>query len=346
MSLFGPNRLLGFREVAFGFDRGLAAHACGGDGLAVHMVRAVARYVNAGNGGPDLAAVFREEVAIGVNCDRVSERSGIGNMSDGDEDAFAVNHADCIGLAVLDADAAHIAGFVSFDFFDKRVPSHFDFFVTDGSVGHDLGGSQLVATMNQRDLATKAREENGFFAGSIATADNDDIHIAIEGSIAGRAGGDSLAAEHFLFARNSQQTWRGSSRDDDGARFVFLVRGFDRVGGLGEVDRFDETLFEAGTEFRGLLTEVIHQHEAVDALWKSGEILDFARLRELSPWQVTFDYERVQIGSGRVDCGSETGTTGAYDDDVFDFSGHGNGLEVLRVEVGEWQKALGLAMGE
>jgi len=52
--------------------------------------------------------------------------------------------------------------------------------------------------VNKGDLAAKAGQEKGFLASRVAASDNDDFHIAVKGSIAGRAGRNALASKHFL----------------------------------------------------------------------------------------------------------------------------------------------------
>lgn len=46
-------------------------------------------------------------------------------------------------------------------------------------------------------------EEDGFFAGRVTSADNDDVHISVESTIAGSAGGNAFASKEFLFAWNA-----------------------------------------------------------------------------------------------------------------------------------------------
>src|SRR5690606_22374078 len=80
---------------------------------------------------------------------------------------------------------------------------------------------------------------------------------------------------------------------------------------------------EAGAEVGGLLAQVVHEHEAVDAFGEAGEVLDLAGGGELAAGEGSLDDERVEIGATGVDGGGEAGATGADDDDVFDRSGHG-----------------------
>ena len=136
--------------------------------------------------------------------------------------------------------------------------------------------------MDKRNFTAKSREKKRFFASGVAAANNHDIHVAIECAVASRAGGDSLAAEHFLFAGNAEQPRGCTGRNDNGVRFVLFIRRSERVGSLRKIDRLDEALFKARAESRGLLAEVVHEHETVDSFGESWEIFYFTRLGQLS----------------------------------------------------------------
>ena len=78
----------------------------------------------------------------------------------------------------------------------------------------------------------------------------------------------------------------------------------------------------AGAEFFGLLAQILHQLISVDTFGKTREILDFGSCGALATGKRSLEDERLQVGAAGVDGGGETGTNGADDDDIFNFSGH------------------------
>ncbi|MEY5013392.1 MAG: hypothetical protein RLY69_1107, partial [Verrucomicrobiota bacterium] len=63
--------------------------------------------------------------------------------------------------------------------------------------------------MDEKDFAGKARQEVGFFAGAVSATNNADWHVAVEGTVAGGAGGEAVADE-FLFAGEAEMAWCGT----------------------------------------------------------------------------------------------------------------------------------------
>jgi len=87
-------------------------------------------------------------------------------------------------------------------------------------------------------------------------------------------------------------------------------------GALGKVGFGDGAMDVFGAERLGLLLHVLDQLRPVDAVGKSGEILDHRGDRELAAGLVSDDHQGFEIGSGCVDRGSVAGTAGANDSDV------------------------------
>ena len=75
-------------EPAFGFDGGLTTHAGGRDRLAENVIRTIARDVDAGDVGLHLRSCMRLEVTAFIHLERRGKRPGVGNMADGNKDAF------------------------------------------------------------------------------------------------------------------------------------------------------------------------------------------------------------------------------------------------------------------
>jgi hypothetical protein len=117
---------------------------------------------------------------------------------------------------------------------------------------HDVGGAEGVATVHEVHLGGEAGEEERFFAGGVAAADDGDRDVAVEGAVAGRAGGDAVAAVVMLLAGDAEERGRGAGGDDHG---LGLIGGFAALGfftGPGEVDGARCDPGELGAEALGL----------------------------------------------------------------------------------------------
>ena len=312
-----------FGEPAFRLDGCLAAQAGGGDGLAIDVVGAVARDINAGNVGLHLGTGDGLDVAALVHCDRGRERAGVWHMADGDKDALDGQHGLGAGLDVFHLEAADGALFHAEHLDGDAVPDHLDFFVGDGAVRHDLGCAQRITAVDKINFAGEAREEEGLFGCAVAAAEHGDLHLAVECAVARRAGGHALAAVEFFFARDAGHARRRAGGDDDGLCKDDAIAEEKLAGLAREIDRGDESLFEACAEAGGLLAHVLGELETVDAVREAGEVFHFARRGELAAGERAFEDKRVEIGAGGVNGGGEAGASGAYDDDVFDGGGHG-----------------------
>src|SRR5690606_23194260 len=80
-------------------------------------------------------------------------------------------------------------------------------------------------------------------------------------------------------------------------------------------------LFKTGAEARGLLAQVVHQHETVDPFGKTGEVLHLRSRRQLAARLASFEHERIQIRSCGINGGDESRATSADYDHVFDGEG-------------------------
>ena len=92
-------------QEAFGVNGRGAAHAGGGDGLAIDVVRAIAGDEDTPHIGH--GAAFPKDKAVGVHFDLAFEDAGIGRMADGDEHAGAGQNAFRIGLGIFQANAGN-----------------------------------------------------------------------------------------------------------------------------------------------------------------------------------------------------------------------------------------------
>src|SRR5678816_2580683 len=83
-AIWNASMPLGFK-VAFRFDRGHTTRARRRDGLAIRAILNVPRVEHARNIGA--GSSVRNDVAVRIQVDLTLERLGVGNMTDGHEEA-------------------------------------------------------------------------------------------------------------------------------------------------------------------------------------------------------------------------------------------------------------------
>src|SRR5690606_11599920 len=117
--------------------------------------------------------------------------------------------AGFVGYTIPDLDAAHRLLFNAENFLNGTVPDNFDLRMLQHAIPHDLGGAQLIAAVNQSDLAAETSQEQSLFASGVAAAYDDDIHVAIKSAVTGGASRHSAAAEKSLFSGHVEQARGG-----------------------------------------------------------------------------------------------------------------------------------------
>ena len=234
------------------------------------MVRAITRDEDAGDIGADGVRAGDEVTAF---VDREGRREGlrIGHMADGHEDAL--HREVAVGAGFLD-DAERVDLGLTEDLLRGDVEDELDLGVGLDALYHDVGGSEGIATMHEVDLRGEAGEEEGFFAGGVAAADDGHGDVAIEGAVAGRAGGDAVAAVVMHLTGDAEVTGRGAGSDDDGLGLIGCLAALELLDRAGEVDRVDAIPGELGAEAFGLALHVRDELVAVDAVDEAGEVLD------------------------------------------------------------------------
>ncbi len=106
------------------------------------------------------------------------------------------------------------------------------------------------------------------------------------------------------------------------------VRDFAGVGGEDEgappqVGRRDMRGDELRAKTRRLLAHVLDQLRPLDALGKTGKVLDQGSQGKLAAGLVTFQDQRLKIGAGGVDGRRQTGAARTHDDGVTNLVCHG-----------------------
>ena len=134
--IFGSARLGLFLEESFAIDGSHTAHAGGGDGLAVDLVRAVSGDEDARNIG---FTAFREfEITSFIYGEDSGEKLGAGDQADSDENARTIQGGFSSRFEVLQTHAGDfIFGDIQY-FQHLAVPDRLYFRMAQHAVCHDF----------------------------------------------------------------------------------------------------------------------------------------------------------------------------------------------------------------
>ncbi len=289
-------------EVAFRIEGGSAALSGGRDGLAVSAVGDIASGEDAGQVG--FRAFTLEKVAVGVHVEFADKGFGVGGVSDRDEHAFEVELRGFSGDEVFDFDCGHFAFGVGDVFFNGGVPNRFNFGICEGAIGHDFRCAERVSAVDEVNLGREAGEEGGFFAGGVAAADDADGDIAVEGAVAGGAGGESVA-DKFFFAGEAEPLCARAGGDDKGLRFNPFSVDAEADIFSGVLKLLDGCELEACAEAGGLRFDVHDEVGALDAFGEAWKVFNEGCGRELSTGLMAFENEWGEVGAGGVHGGGE-----------------------------------------
>src|SRR5690606_18492613 len=210
-----------------------------GDRLPVDVVLDVAGGEYAGHAGGGRVARLAgvgDDVAV-AHLELADEQFGIGTVADGDEGAIE-RDVGFLAAAVVTHPKAGDALVVAEYLVDLVEPHRLDLALGDPGIeviDQDGLGPELVAAMNQGDLARDVREVEGLLDGRIAAADHRNGLLPVEEAVARRAGRYAAAHESFL-GRQAEVHCRGPGRYDE------------RVAGVlaGVADQAQRPLVEAG----------------------------------------------------------------------------------------------------
>src|SRR5690606_916172 len=188
-----PIFLLRILQPPLSVQRGHAARTGAGDGLAIDVILYVAGGEDAGHGGHGChagQAALGDDVAV-LHLELAFEDAGVGLVADGDECAGGRELLRGTGFGMAQAHAGD-AAVVAQHFFQGV--EQFELHVAVGNLVHQLVdqdglGAELVAAMDQRDLAADVGQVERLFDGRIASAYHDDILVAVEEPVAGGAAG-------------------------------------------------------------------------------------------------------------------------------------------------------------
>ena len=198
---------------------------------------------------------------------------------------------------------------------DRGVGDPTDLRVLLGALEHDGAGPELLASVHDRHRPGEPGEEGGLLHRGVATADHDDVLVAEEEAVAGRARGHAAADEPLLVGQ-VQVAGGGPGGEHDRAGAMHLAVDRHRLDVAGQVDAVHVDRPQVGTEAFGLLADLGHQLGTLDALREAGEVLHLGGGHQRAAVLVALEDQRVQLRAGQVDRGGVAGRSGADDDDV------------------------------
>ena len=277
------------------------------------MVRAIPSDEDPGNIGANGVGTG-DEITTGVDLEGRREGLGIGHVADGNEDALHGEVTDGAGL--LD-DAQGVDFLVTEDFGRADVKDELNLLMSLHALHHDIRSAEAIAAVHEIDLGSEAGEEEGFFTSRVTTADDGDWDVAVEGTIAGRAGGHAVAAVIMHLTRDAQMTGRGTGGDDHGLGLIGGFAALELLDRTGEVDGVDTVPGELRAEAFGLALHVRDELVAIHAVDEAREVLDLGGRGQLATGLAALEHQRSEAGAGGVDCGGEAGAAGTEDKDVF-----------------------------
>lgn len=123
-------------------------------------------------------------------------------------------------------------------------------------------------------------------------------------------------ANERLFALDADVAGRRSAGDDEGFRLQPSAVHFQPVRRAG-LELLHNAILEAGAEFFSLLMHPLNQLGTIHPVRESWEIFHGRRGGELPAGEASLENKRRKIGAPSVDCGCESGTSRANNDDIF-----------------------------
>ena len=244
-------------------------------------------------------------------------------MANGDENAENIDMLHCIGLQILDAQAGN-AGVVAQNFIKRTVVENGDLaglLFLEQFVLHDFLGAELLAAMNQGDVAGDIGQIKRFFNRRIAATNDGNRFAAVKETIASGTGGNALAGK-FLFRGQAEILSRGAGGNNQRIAGIGAGVADQRERLLGQLCRVNLIENNFCLEAASMRLKTRHQFGTLHAISIRWPVVHFGGGHQLAALGHTGDQHRFQIGAGGIDGGSVTGGAGAQDNE----GGVANGL--------------------
>lgn len=238
------------------------------------------------------------------------EQRSVRGVADGDEHAVDGNFVEA-AIVVLQTRTGH-AHVVAQHFVEVGVQLEDDLALGDASVelvDQDLLGAEGFATVDQGHGAGDVCEVQCFFNSGVAAADHCNRLVAVEETVAGRAGRNAFAHERF-FRRQTQVTSAGAGSDDQGIAGVGRAVAGQGVRLGSEVDGVDVIENDLGFKALGVLAHTLHQHRASQTVDVARPVVDFGGGGQLTASLHAGDQQWLEVGAGRVYRSAVTGRAG------------------------------------
>lgn len=253
------------------------------------------------------------DIALSVEFQLARKEIALRFVADGAEATLAVEGLRCAVLCVLECEAGD-AAWAAVYFGDDAVPANLDFWVCEDFVLHRLGSAEAIAAVAEGDFAGQATQKLSFFEGNVSASNDCYLFVSKEESVTGGANADA-APKEFFFAGHAEHFGAGAGRDDERVGGVQLAVAFGDLEGVGaQLDGCDRVVAGFEAEPQGLLFDVFHQIAALNAVWKSWIVFDFAGGGELAAMLKAAGEIRFQACSGAVEAGRQA--CGSRADDV------------------------------
>ena len=171
--------------------------------------------------------------------------------------------------------------------------------------------------MDQLHAAGELGQEGGLLHRRIAATDDRDVLVLEEEAVARGTRRDS-PAQQLLLTGDLEVAGSGTHREDDRIGAMRLAAGVDLFDRAGQADCLDVFHAEIGAEPDGLLTHLVHECGALDAVLEAGVVLDLGRGHERTTELRSLEDDRCQFGAGCVYGSGVSGRSGPDDDQVVD----------------------------
>jgi hypothetical protein len=152
------------------------------------------------------------------------------------------------------------------------VPDDLQLGVGESTLLHDLGGTQLVAAVDQRHLGAEPGEERRLLDRRVATAHHGDVLVAEEEAVTGGTPGDAAARELQLVGQPELAVARAHGQDHRSRREGVGGR-LDDLDVAGQVDLDHVVGHQLGAEPLGLGAHLVHQRGTHDPVAEPREVL-------------------------------------------------------------------------
>src|ERR1043166_4853603 len=139
------------------------------------------------------------KVTHGIHVDLSFEEVSVRLVTDGDEDAFAIEILFAARIRIPQTHAGHALLVSAQNLCEFSVPEKLNLLVSERLLLHDFRGAKFVATMRDVHARSIARQKSRFFHCGVAAANYEESLVPKRGqrAVACSTRGNAVAAETF-----------------------------------------------------------------------------------------------------------------------------------------------------